>query len=228
MKLKACADKVLKVRSKPQVHTLWPARFGGPQIVPPVHWASDVQGTPALPAAQRATFANRVLLICWNRWSYTTQPVSAGLAPVFTLAVLGSTLPPSTVTQTWIPISAVAVLTVAESFVSVNSPVTIDGVINSVTPLPFDVLMVVSSSAQDVPLTVGVHSGLNVPVLELRTQTVGSTAASKLPLLWAKAAPAAIASVTASARLRIYDPCLIVCLLCSAVLPSQEPQFQHE
>src|SRR5262249_41265945 len=158
------------------------------------------------------TFVNRVLLICWNRWSYTTQPVSAGLAPVFTLAVLGSTVPPSTVTQTWIPISAVAVVTVEESFVLVNSPVTIEGGINEVTPLPFEVLMVVSSSAQEVPLAVGVHSGLNAPVLELRTQTVGSTAASKLPLLWAKAGPEAIASVTASARLRIYDTCLIVFL----------------
>src|SRR2546430_12907041 len=200
MKLKACADNVLKVRSKPQVHTLPPSTFGGPQIVPPVQLASDVQTAPALPAAQLVTFANSVLLICWKRWSYTTQPVSAGLVPVFTLAVLGSTLPPSTVTQTWIPISAVAVLSVEESFVSVKSPVTIEGVIKSGKPLPFEVFMVVSSSAHEVPLVVGVHSGLNVPVLELRTQTVGSTAASKLPLLCARAVAARPPTSVSTAR----------------------------
>src|SRR2546422_7584331 len=127
MKLKACADNVLKVRSKPQVHPLPPSTFGGPQIVPPVQLASDVQTAPALPAAQLVTLANSVLLICWKRWSYTTQPVSAGLDPLVTLAVLGSTFPPSTVTQTWIPISAGAGLIVAESFVLVESPATTAG-----------------------------------------------------------------------------------------------------
>ena len=67
MKLKLCADNVLKVRSKPQVHICVPVRSGGPQIVPPVHWASDVQTVPALPAAQVATAVNSVLLICWKR-----------------------------------------------------------------------------------------------------------------------------------------------------------------
>src|SRR5262245_35522672 len=67
MQLKACADKVLKVRSKPQVQT-----FPGPQIVPPGQSAFDVLTAPALPIAQLVTFAYRVLLICWHRWSYTT------------------------------------------------------------------------------------------------------------------------------------------------------------
>src|SRR5437879_13474681 len=85
------------------------------------------------------------------------------------------------------PISAVAVLTVEESFVLVNSPVTAEGVINRVTPLPLEVLMVVSSNTHSVPSTVGVQSGLKVPVLELSVHTVGLTAASKLPLLCARA-----------------------------------------
>ena len=78
-------------------------------------------------------------------------------------------------------------MTVDESFVLVNSPVTAEGVINRVTPLPLDVLMVVSSNVHRVPLAVGVHSGLKVPVLESSIHTVGSTAASKLPLLCARA-----------------------------------------
>ena len=69
MKLKLCADNVLKVRSKPQVHVLVPVRSGGPQIVPPVQLASDEQVVPALPTAQLVTLANNVLLICWKRWS---------------------------------------------------------------------------------------------------------------------------------------------------------------
>src|SRR5262249_18415931 len=85
-------------------------------------------------------------------------------------------------------------------FVLVNSPVTIDGVITRVTPVPFEVLMVVSSSAQVVPVAVGVHSGLTVPVLELRTQTVGSTAASKLPLLCARAVAARPPTSVSTAR----------------------------
>src|SRR5437870_7607047 len=101
--------------------------------------------------------------------------------------LLGSTCPPATCTHTLTPMSAVAVLTVDESFVLVNSPVTAEGVINRVTPLPLDVLMVVSSNVHCVPLAVGVHSGLKVPVLELSIHTVGSTAASKLPLLCASA-----------------------------------------
>src|SRR6266404_1154968 len=64
--------------------------------------------------------------------------------------LLGSTCPPATCTHTLTPMSAVAVLTVDESFVLVNS-------------------------------------GLKVPVLELSIHTVGSTAASKLPLLCARA-----------------------------------------
>src|SRR3989442_10572793 len=182
MKLKLCADNVLNVRSKPQVHVCVPVRSGGPQIVPPVQLASDVQIVPALPAAQVATLANNVLLICWNRWSYTRQLVSGALG-----VELGSTCPPATCTHTLIPISAVAVLTVEESFVLVNSPVTAEGVINRVTPLPLEGLMVVSSNTHSVPSTVGLHSGLKVPVLELSVHTVGLTAASKLPLLCARA-----------------------------------------
>ena len=68
-KLKLCADNVLNVRSKPQVHVLVPVRSAGPQMVPPVQAACGVQMVPALPAAQIATFVNNVLLICWNRWS---------------------------------------------------------------------------------------------------------------------------------------------------------------
>ena len=103
---------------------------------------------------------------------------------------LGSTCPPATCTHTLTPISAVAVLTVVESFVLVNSPVTAEGVINRVTPLPLEVFMVVSSNTHSVPSAVGVHSGLKVPVLELSVQTVGLTAASKLPLLCARAVDA--------------------------------------
>src|SRR2546426_5021098 len=182
MKLKPCADNVLNVRSKPQVHVRVPVRSGGPQIVPPVQLASDVQTVPALPAAQVAMLANNVLLICWNRWSYTRQLVSGALG-----VELGSTCPPATCTHTLIPISAVAVLIVEESFVLVNSPVTADGVINRVTPLPLEVLMVVSSNTHSVPSTVGVHSGLKVPVLEFSVHTVGFISALKLPLLCARA-----------------------------------------
>src|SRR5439155_21285788 len=148
MKLKLCADNVLSVRSKPQVHT--PA---GPQMPPAPHWVSVVQTMPALLSEHMATFANKVLLICWNRWSQTMQLVSGALG-----VLLGSTCPPATCTHTLTPMSAVAVLTVDESFVLVNSPVTAEGVINRVTPLPLDVLMVVSSNVHCVPLAVGVHS----------------------------------------------------------------------
>src|SRR6266446_2667759 len=99
---------------------------------------------------------------------------------------LGSTCPPATCTHTLTPMSAVAVLMVEESFVLVKSPVTADGVINSVTPLPLEVLTVVSSNTHSVPSAVGVHSGLKLPVLESSVQTVGLTAASKLPLLCAR------------------------------------------
>src|SRR5262245_28621884 len=85
------------------------------------------------------------------------------------------------------PISAVAVVTVEESFVLVKSPVTAEGVINRVTPLPLDVLMVVSSNTHSVPSTVGLQSGLKLPLPESSVHTVGLTAASKLPLLCAKA-----------------------------------------
>ena len=90
---------------------------------------------------------------------------------------LGSTCPPATCTHTLTPMSAVAVLMVEESFVLVKSPVTADGVINSVTPLPLEVLIVVSSITHSVPSAVGVHSGLKLPVLELSVQIVGLTAA---------------------------------------------------
>src|SRR2546428_7851237 len=122
MKLKACADNVLKVRSKPQVHTLPPSTFGGPQIVPPVQLASDVQTAPALPAAQLVTFANRVLLICWKRWSYTTQPVSAGLDPLVTMAEVACTIPPPTLTPSSEPNSAGPRGRTAVNLVSVSKP----------------------------------------------------------------------------------------------------------
>src|SRR5262249_21325520 len=70
-------------------------------------------------------------------------------------------------------------------------PVTAEGVISRLTPLPFDVLMVVSSNTHSVPSAVGAQSGLRFPVLELSVHTVGLTAASKLPLLCAKAIGAA-------------------------------------
>src|SRR5437867_1795158 len=73
--------------------------------------------------------------------------------------LLGSTCPPATCTHTLTPMSAVAVLTVDESFVLVNSPVTAEGVIKSVLPLPLDVLMVVSSNTHSVPSPVGRLAG---------------------------------------------------------------------
>jgi hypothetical protein len=48
---------------------------------------------------------------------------------------------PSTVTQTRIPISADAVETLVEIFVSVKRPVTSEGLMSNVVPLPFDVEM---------------------------------------------------------------------------------------
>src|SRR6516162_988008 len=48
---------------------------------------------------------------------------------------------PSTVTHTWIPMSADAVGIVVEILVSVNSPVTSEGRMSSVTPLAFEVEM---------------------------------------------------------------------------------------
>src|SRR5262252_8896254 len=96
--------------------------------------------------------------------------------------------------------SAVAVLTVEESFVLVNSPVTAEGVIRRVTPLPLDVLMVVSNSTHSVPSAVGVQSGLSVPVAESSVHTVGFTAASKLPLLCANAT-GALQTATAAASM---------------------------
>ena len=51
MKLKLCADNVLSVRSKPQVHT--PA---GPQMPPAPHWVSVVQTMPALLSEHKATW----------------------------------------------------------------------------------------------------------------------------------------------------------------------------
>src|SRR5690242_19555365 len=83
--------------------------------------------------------------------------------------------------------SAVAVFTVEESFVLVERPVTAEGVISRLTPLPLDVLMLVSSITHSVPSAVGEQSGLRFPVLESSVHTVGLTAASKLPLLCAKA-----------------------------------------
>src|SRR2546425_13148695 len=94
--------------------------------------------------------------------------------------LLGSTCPPATCTHTLTPISAVAVVTVVESFVLVNSPVTAEGVINRVTPLPLEVLMVVSSNTHSVPSAVGGQSGAKVPVLWLSGHTVGLTAGSKV------------------------------------------------
>src|SRR3989442_15833340 len=93
--------------------------------------------------------------------------------------LLGSTCPPATCTHTLTPMSAVAVLTVDESFVVVNSPGTAESGIKRVTPLPLDVLMVGSSNVHCVPLAVGVHTRLQLPALELSIHTVGTTAAAK-------------------------------------------------
>src|SRR2546425_8284547 len=114
------------------------------------------------------------------------------------------------------PISAVAVLTVEDSFVLVNSPVTAEGVINRVTPLPLEVLMVVSSNTHSVPSTVGVHSGLKVPVLELSVHTVGLTAASKLPLLCARAIDAESMAIA-----NTDTDCFMILLLHLEVIPAQ-------
>ena len=76
---------------------------------------------------------------------------------------------------------------VVDSCVLVKSPVTAEGVINSVVPFPLEVLIVVSNSTHSVPSAVGLQRGLKFPLLALSVQTVGLTSASKLPLLCAKA-----------------------------------------
>src|SRR2546430_14032918 len=58
---------------------------------------------------------------------------------------------PSTVTQTSIPMSADVVGTVVEILVSVKSPVTSDGRMFKVTPLPFDVEMLELKTVVVVP-----------------------------------------------------------------------------
>src|SRR5262245_10910178 len=99
--------------------------------------------------------------------------------------------------------SAVAVLMVEESFVLVKSPVTADGVIRRVTPFPLDVLMVVSNRTHSVPSAVGLQSGLRLPLLALSVHTVGLTAASKLPLLCARAIDVESRTVAKTMQLRI-------------------------
>src|SRR5207253_7274493 len=90
-----------------------------PQVkpVPRVEQSASVVQAVVVGAMVRAVSCEkRLLLICWNRSSYTTQ-------------LLGSipSLLPSTVTQTSIPTSAVALGTVVEIFVSVKRPVTREG-----------------------------------------------------------------------------------------------------
>src|SRR5690242_15315612 len=121
--------------------------------------------------------------------------------------------------------SAFAVLTVEESFVLVKRPVTAEGVMSSVTPLPFDVFMLVSSSTHSVPSAVGLQSGLRLPLLVLSVQTVGFTAASKLPLLCARAIEAeSVASANNTVETFIL---VILFLLRSLVLYSASSLYRH-
>src|SRR3989442_10445617 len=86
---------------------------------------------------------------------------------------------PSTVTQTWTPTSADAEGTVVEIFVSVKRPVSKLGLTSSSTPLPLEVLIVVSKT-------------LRVPTPPLKLPPVPMAqfsfvpAALKFPALWAK------------------------------------------
>src|SRR6266699_1723337 len=85
---------------------------------------------------------------------------------------------PSTVTHTWMPMSADAVETVVEILVSVKRPVTRSGRTSSSTPLPLEVLIVVVNRDKPVPPP----RTPPAPILQL----AAVPAALKLPLLWAK------------------------------------------
>src|SRR5215469_8738101 len=91
------------------------------------------------------------------------------------------------------PTSALEVEIVVLIFVSVKSPVTIEGVTKRVTPLPLESLMGADSIEHTEPFATGVHSGVSAPVLELSTHAVLITPALKLPLLCAKTGKAPIA-----------------------------------
>src|SRR6267154_1939359 len=89
------------------------------------------------------------------------------------------------------PISAVAVVIVLETFVSVYSPVTAEGVINSVTPLPEDVVIALSSTLQEPFEALLVHTppvkvippGLLAVFPSLIAQAAEKYEALKFPLL---------------------------------------------
>src|SRR5262249_10653650 len=124
----------------------------------------------------------RLLLICWKRWSYTTQLLGSTPSPF-----------PSTVTQTSMPTSAVALGTVVEIFVSVKRPVTSEGRMSSVTPLPLDVEMSVLKSftwvpplklppapiAQDAEVPVALKLPLDCARTTLEPSTVNRAATAK-------------------------------------------------
>jgi len=88
---------------------------------------------------------------------------------------------PSTVTQTSIPTSAVALGIVVEIFVSVKRPLTSDGLISNVTPLALDVEISALKRVTPVP-------PLKLPPVPI-AQDAGVPVALKLPLDCARASP---------------------------------------
>src|SRR5436309_2308060 len=99
---------------------------------------------------------------------------------------------------------------VVEILVSVNRPVTNEGRISNVTPLPFEVEMFVSNTVSAVPLPPNLPS---VPM----THAAGMALALKLPLDCAKASPdpnAAISADTAKTDanflIKCFSPLLLV------------------
>jgi hypothetical protein len=78
------------------------------------------------------------------------------------------------------PTSAVAVGTLVEIFVSVNRPVTSEGLTSNVTPFPFEVEIFVVNEFTVIP-------PLRAPVVELIWHAAALPAALKLPLDCAKA-----------------------------------------
>src|SRR5262249_7767936 len=82
-----------------------------------------------------------------------------------------------------------------------------EGVMSRLTPLPLLVLMVVSSNTHSVPSAVGLQSGLKLPLVELSVHTVGLTAASKLPLLCAKATGAVRTAMAAAMMITVFFIC---------------------
>src|SRR5262252_1040371 len=190
-KSKLCADNVLRTRSKSQSGL-------GPTQVPDVAPAAMLQVKPVPRVAQSASVVQavvvgamvhsvscekRLLLSCWKRSSYTTQLLGRMPSPL-----------PSTVTQTSIPTSAVALGTVVEIFVSVKRPVTSEGRISSVTPLPLDVEMLALNSFTWVP-------PLKLPPVPI-AQDAEVPVALKLPLdcAWATLEPSTVKTAATARR----------------------------